>query len=475
MCFMRYSVSCSGRLLVSGLFRLLLFGFLFFSTVVEAHPGGHFHRGDGTMFKFWQLKSGTIVKGNFSYYDAGKVYVEQEEGVVRVIALTDLSLQDQNFVQFKVKQLLDLNSTVVIRSEVSGSNLYNYIPLFAFFLLTLILYFGFSSWLERYILSSKLGFGFFCFLFFSALIFACGKAKVSATSSTNASSILPKTNSSFIDSAFSAFKPQIATRWDDTYFYVASNGIPNHGMMIGITSWQQQVPISQPYTDANSWSIPLQPVYSNSPLSTKTNLMKGAVAIAVNGIPIFNALNNRGEDAYLIGELDQWGGHCGRGDDYHYHAAPLHLSAINGLKPIAFALDGFAVYGSKEPDGSLMSALDSCHGHVGVNKIYHYHGTTNYPYVVGAMRGRVTLDPTTSAPENQILPQAFTKPVRPATSPLRNAVITDFTSVGSNGYLLTYRLGNKNGYVRYSWDLANKYTYILTDTSGVSVTSSYQR
>jgi len=46
--------------------------------------------------------------------------------------------------------------------------------------------------------------------------------------------------------------------------------------------------------------------------------MKGAVAIAPNGVPIFNPLNNTGEDAYAIGELDQWGGHCGKADDYHY-------------------------------------------------------------------------------------------------------------------------------------------------------------
>ena len=54
------------------------------------------------------------------------------------------------------------------------------------------------------------------------------------------------------------------------------------------------------------------------PLSLKTNFMKGAVAIAPNGVPIFNPLNNTGEDAYAIGELDQWGGHCGKADDYHY-------------------------------------------------------------------------------------------------------------------------------------------------------------
>ena len=57
----------------------------------------------------------------------------------------------------------------------------------------------------------------------------------------------------------------------------------------------------------------------------------------------------------------------------------------------------------------------------------------------------------------------------------RPAVITDFIAVGSNGYLLTYKRGTKNGYVRYSWDATNKYTFILTDTAGVAVTSTYQR
>jgi hypothetical protein len=91
------------------------------------------------------------------------------------------------------------------------------------------------------------------------------------------------------------------------------------------------------------------------------------------------------------------------------------------------------------------------------------------------MKGKVTIDPATPAPENQILPQAFTKPVRPATSPLKGATITDFANVGTNGYLLTYKIGTKNGYVKYSWDAANKYTFILTDTSGVAVTNTYQR
>jgi len=55
----------------------------------------------------------------------------------------------------------------------------------------------------------------------------------------------------------------------------------------------------------------------------------------------------------------------------------------------------FALYGSKEPDGSPMQPLDANHGHFGSNGVYHYHGTTTYPYSIGKMVGKVTLDPQT--------------------------------------------------------------------------------
>jgi hypothetical protein len=358
----------------------------------------------------------------------------------------------------------------------------NFLPLCIIGLFLWLVYTFNKELIQVYILNSKIGSAAFSVFFIFSILIACSKSTTTNSNNTTTNPIvvpisvtIPKTSFGFMDSAFAAFKPSISTRWDDTYFYIASNGIPSHNMMIGITNWQQQVPITQPYSGTNSWSIPLQPAYATTPLSTKTNLMKGAVAIAVNGIPIFNALNNRGEDSYKIGELDNWGGHCGRGDDYHYHAAPMHLSALNGLKPIAFAVDGFPVYGLKEPDGASMIALDTCHGHNGTNGQYHYHGTTDYPYVIGALKGKVTLDPATTAPENQVIPQAFSKSVRPATSPLSGAAITDFAAVGTNGYLLTYKRGTKNGYVKYSWDANNKYTFILTDTSGNAVTSTYQR
>ncbi len=459
-------------------FIFLLFVCLFFrNSNLHAHLGGHYHKNDGIILNSWRLKSGDIIKGNFSFAKGNKIFLEQEEGVIKPILFEDLSDQDQQLAKFKINKLSALNAINIENNQSDNNNLIKYLPILILCFSILILIILNKTIVFNNIINSKIGLASVGFLFLFSVLIACSK---SATSSNNSSAspivtVIPKTNVSFIDSAFAAFKPSLSTNSDNNYFYIASTGLPSHNMMIGITSWQQQVPIPQPYNGTNSWSIPLQPVYATIPLSTKTNLMKGAVALAVNGIPIFNALNNRGEDSYKIGELDNWGGHCGKGDDYHYHAAPLHLSTTNGLKPIAFAMDGFPVYGSKEPDGANMIALDTCHGHLGTNGNYHYHGTIDYPYVIGALKGKVTLDPATTAPENQVIPQAFTKPVRPATNPLNGAVITDFTSLGTNSYSLTYKIGNKNGNVKYSWDANNKYTFILTDTAGVAVTNTYQR
>ena len=75
----------------------------------------------------------------------------------------------------------------------------------------------------------------------------------------------------------------------------------------------------------------------------------------------------------LIGELDEWGGHCGRADDYHHHTAPLHLSkTVGGTTPIAYALDGYPLYGSLRPNGKPVAKLDDYNGHTYKGK-YHDH------------------------------------------------------------------------------------------------------
>ena len=442
-----------------------------------AHPGGHYHKNDGTIFNTWLLKNGLQIKGNFSMGKDGYIVVEQEEGRLFKIPLDELCDQDRKLADFKIKKYKALNDQFSVTGTSVDNITYSqeklrflFILLSAISLLVLVLYL-FQLHRTNILASKKWAMSFAGLVLMSCFIYSCAKT----SSLISVTSTIAKTSLSFLDSAFAPYSGYVSTSSDSTYYYVSSQGIPAHNMMVGITNWQQQVPINQPYTGSNSWSIPLQPEFSSSPASLKSNFMRGAVAIAVNGIPIFNALDNRGLDAYAIGELDDWGGHCGQADDYHYHIAPLHLAASSGLKPIAIAFDGFAVYGAKEPDGTEMQSLDTCHGHL-YKGVYHYHGTSTYPYMIAAMRGKVTIDSISSpSPNNQIIPQAKSIPVRLPTDPLGDASITAFENTGTNAYKLTYLIAGKPGYVAYSWNSSNQYTYILTDTAGNVSTQSYQR
>jgi len=268
---------------------------------------------------------------------------------------------------------------------------------------------------------------------------------------------------------FSAFSKSVKVTQSGKYFLVESSGLPAHPMMVGIKSWQQQIPTVQPYSGSNSWSIPVKPTISSHPISAKGHFLRGAIAIAVNGVPIFNALNNRGDDAFLAGELDDWGGHCGRADDYHYHIAPLHLQTIVGKKlPIAYALDGFPIYGETEPDGKPVKGLDSLNGHFDSKKNYHYHGTKNYPYINGGFKGVV------SEVDGQVDPQSLTRAFRPAGAPLPGAIIKSCEQTGQNEFTLTYELNGQLNRINYVATLSSvEIEFIKPD--GTSTRESYQR
>jgi hypothetical protein len=272
-----------------------------------------------------------------------------------------------------------------------------------------------------------------------------------------------------IASIFQPFAPGVKTRWDDIFFYVESYGMPAHRMMVGITAWQQQVPLPQSYFGDNAWQFPLQPVVATNPISAKTHFFRGAIAIAVNGVPIFNPIKNDGHtDTYLAGELDEFGGHAGRADDYHYHIAPLHLQQYVGSNnPIAFALDGYPIYGLNEPDGSTPVGLDEFNGHTTPQLGYHYHASKKYPYVNGGFHGVVTES------GGQVDPQPRAQPVRPAASPLPGAVITDFKSEPDiKGYTLSYTIGGQKAQLHYS-ETPGSVTFDFTDSSGKTVTKNY--
>ena len=269
---------------------------------------------------------------------------------------------------------------------------------------------------------------------------------------------------------FLKFAPRVKVTWDDKYLYVQNNGLPNHGMMVGITSWQQQVPLPQPYFGENAWAIPLHPVPAKNPRSIKNNFLRGAIAVGVDGIPIFNPQNNRGEISKEIGELDLWGGHCGRADDYHYHVAPLVLQNVVGNNlPIAYALDGYPIYGLTEPDGSAPVALDEFHGHYTPGIGYHYHASTNYPYVMGGFHGEVV------ELNEQIDPQPHAQPIRPAQPPLHGAKITTFTnSPDEKNFSLQYSVNGQPASVNYASVGAGVWKFQFTNADGTTREATYR-
>lgn len=247
------------------------------------------------------------------------------------------------------------------------------------------------------------------------------------------SSVVPPAgNGVLMRASFEPFRPKVRFNWDGTTFFIESDntpaGMPNK--MVGITTWQQQVPIPTAYFASvtnnennaaslgfgqpNYWRIPLVPTVAASPITiydppaAPTNFLRGAVALGSNGIAIFNPSNNAGHVSYEIGELDYYGGHCGLADDYHYHIIPTHLYSrfggpLGDDKPAAWALDGYPIYGFVEPDGSPRQVLDAQGGHDhGSGWGYHYHaiGTTTTdashpygshasPYMMKAFHGEV--------------------------------------------------------------------------------------
>ena len=394
-----------------GLFILFFLGMPAF---IQAHPG---NLSPGHSLHSWHVRGEKApVRGHFLYSVDGKAVIQTETGAIQRFPLERLTEADRKKIAKKSAYIQSLHTNPSSSEAMRGlpqAFTWSVWALLALFVGGLVWTFQRRRRISMaYPLAAAI-----CLQASLFLLSAFGPA-IQAISTTD-----PQ----FVESAFKPFKPQVATSWNDQYFFVSSLGIPDHQMMVGITKWQQQVPIPQCYTGDNSWPIPLNPELAAEPLAIEQHFMKGAVAIAANGIPIFNARNNTGLDSYLAGELDEFGGHCGRADDYHYHIAPLHLEGkTTAVLPIGFALDGYALYGSKEPDGSAMKPLDANHGHFGSNGVYHYHGTKVYPYSVGKMVGKVTLDPKTPAPEDQILPQAFASPVRPALPGVNGAKITAF-------------------------------------------------
>jgi hypothetical protein len=265
------------------------------------------------------------------------------------------------------------------------------------------------------------------------------------------------------DAAFAPFADELNIYCDDVYMYIEADNLADHEMMVGITAWNQQVPIPQDFHDDNAWRIPLHPVMADS--STPTT-GQGPVAVAINGVMVYNPTQQDGvydesRDPYLIGELDGCGGHSGRADDYHYHIAPVCLldelaDYAAGGEPVAYAIDGFPIYGFVEG-----MDLDECRGAFDENGEYAYYASPDYPYVNACFSGEVDLSL-----------QPATHPIRPPGEPIQVLITALYEDAdGWNHLEYDYQGGTHS--VNYRMDADGCFEFAFVDGDTVGETATY--
>jgi YHYH protein len=123
----------------------------------------------------------------------------------------------------------------------------------------------------------------------------------------------------------------------------------------------------------------------------------GAIGYALNGVAIYNALDDAGRDAVAHEVQDVCDGHPQQAGQYHYHGPSdcmPHADENNAL--VGYALDGFGIYSLYDAEGNEYADadLDACHGITSDVEwngarvtTYHYVLTREYPYTIGCFRG----------------------------------------------------------------------------------------
>ena len=141
--------------------------------------------------------------------------------------------------------------------------------------------------------------------------------------------------------------------------------------------------------------------------------------------------------------------------------------AVGPANPIAYALDGFAIYGSIEPDGSPLEPLDEYNGHTGPDGVYHYHGTTTYPYINGGLVGVVEVS-------DQVEPQPADPRVPTSRRATAGATITGFEDLGNGSYRLEYTIDDAVGSIDYTVT-ETTVSFEFTSPTGDVTTETYTR
>ncbi|GAB5492066.1 MAG: hypothetical protein Phog2KO_22810 [Phototrophicaceae bacterium] len=154
--------------------------------------------------------------------------------------------------------------------------------------------------------------------------------------------------------------------------------------------------------------IPTEPVLADTP-TILGNVAQ--VGIGIDGVPVFADAPSFFTTGNMPA-LDECGGHMDPGGWYHWHATSSDIDSsfeYEGLEDahchleqsasalFAYAFDGYPIYGSAEPDGSLAEDLDECNGHFGPTPEnedgeYHYHSSLDFPNLPHCLMGVVASD-----------------------------------------------------------------------------------
>eukprot|EP00743_Colponemidia_sp_Colp-15_P007064 GILK01007622.1.p1 GENE.GILK01007622.1~~GILK01007622.1.p1 ORF type:complete len:406 (-),score=30.97 GILK01007622.1:187-1383(-) len=230
-------------------------------------------------------------------------------------------------------------------------------------------------------------------------------AKLNALTCKVCNAITSGVCSSFKSSIVTSGNHVRAAYCNDAYLVIHADGLPNHEYSTKL----QNIPsppggngclMRSAITQFNTYKIPLDytlldvGVNNSLPGWNNTQLpLAGAVAVAINGVPIYPATDASYLLSWAFCEMDACSAHAGKGGDYHYHGDPFgadclytasDVSADNHPILIGWAVDGPSVYGryttASQPGVNV--ALDNCGGHDHDSYGYHYHASveTDHTY-----------------------------------------------------------------------------------------------
>ncbi len=204
--------------------------------------------------------------------------------------------------------------------------------------------------------------------------------------------------------------PEVSARCEDGMVIVDSNAIPDFPYI--------ETSPGLPREFDGEYTFPAEPTLA---ATTSPVAALGAIAVAINGIPIFGATEGDGGDVLSLGGgFTECGGHNGP-TGYHYHTFDVtgsdvcrfsEAEASAGHVLFGYAFDGFPIYSGNFQFSSSYQLtnealfatdtwaahtyvegsgdLDECNGRMDESGTYAYYTTDTFPYTVGCYRGTPT-------------------------------------------------------------------------------------